>query len=602
MKQLIKICAFGFAVVLVGLMTGQQRTLAHRDDTTQLASYNPSGVVRTININGPLDLDNPFFKALGTNGRSCFSCHRPAQGWTITPESVQERFKESRGLDPIFRTNDGSNCEVTDVSTLRKRRAAYSLLLNRGLIRIGIEVPAGAEFVIESVDDPYNCGAPLTGASMYRRPLPSTNLPFLSAVMWDGRESSSATTVLQDLAKQADDATMGHAQASFHLTPQQAQAIVAFETGLFTAQSHDNDAGQLRAGGAMGGPVALSRQPFFIGINDPVGLNPTGAPFDPRAFTIFREWATRSAESRRNAIDRARMAIARGQEIFNTKPIVITGVAGLNNQTFSNGVTVPDPFTAGKHLVYRLYREEQLQLRCKRPKRRKMVVARRERLQARRPNEAWALDFVADQLVSGCRFRALTIVDVFSPEALAIAVGQRLGADNVVDALNRLVAQRRAPKVIFADNGGEFTGRLLDLWAYHHKVQIDFRRPGKPTDNSFVESFNGSLRDECLNVNWFESMDDAKQSIEAWRVEYNESRPHMGLAGLGRSDEDHNRRKPMLRLVRRTEALHNRRKLTINLDRRRGALQVLIAPMNYRSGLQGTKLKWLLRSRCQVGS
>jgi cytochrome c peroxidase len=344
-RSLMHLCAFVFAVVLVGLMTGQQRTLAHEDDTTPLASDNSSGVVRTININGPLDLDNPFFKALGTNGRSCFSCHRPAQGWTITPESVQERFKESRGLDPIFRTNDGSNCEVADVSTLRKRRAAYSLLLTRGLIRIGIEVPAGAEFVIESVDDPYNCGAPLTGASMYRRPLPSTNLPFLSAVMWDGRESSSATTVLQDLAKQADDATTSHAQGSFHLTPQQAQAIVAFETGLFTAQSHDNDAGQLRAAGAMGGPAALSRQPFFIGINDPVGLNPTGAPFDPRAFTIFSAWATRPVESRRNAIDRARMAIARGQEIFNTKPIVITGVAGLNNQTFSNGVTVPDPFT-----------------------------------------------------------------------------------------------------------------------------------------------------------------------------------------------------------------------------------------------------------------
>ena len=290
-------------------------------------------------------MDNPFFKALGTNGRRCFSCHRPAQGWTITPESVQERFKESQGFDPIFRTNDGSNCEVADVSTFGKRRAAYSLLLNRGLVRIGIEVPAGAEFVIESVDDPYNCGAPLTGASMYRRPLPSTNLPFLSAVMWDGRESSPATTVLQDLAKQADDATMGHAQASFHLTPQQAQAIVAFETGLFTAQSHDNDAGRLSAGGAMGGPVALSQQPFFIGINDPVGLNPTGAAFDPRAFTIFNGWSAGLTESRRDDIDRARMAIVRGQEIFNTRPIVLTGVAGLNNQTFSSGVTVPDPFT-----------------------------------------------------------------------------------------------------------------------------------------------------------------------------------------------------------------------------------------------------------------
>jgi putative transposase len=186
----------------------------------------------------------------------------------------------------------------------------------------------------------------------------------------------------------------------------------------------------------------------------------------------------------------------------------------------------------GKHLVYRLYCEEQLQLRSKRPKRRKMVVARRERLRARRANDAWALDFVSDQLVNGARFRALTIVDVFTRESLAIVVGQRLGAEHVVTALNRLAAQRHAPKVLFLDNGSEFTGRLLDLWAYHLKVQLDFSRPGKPTDNSFVESFNGSLRDECLNTNWFETLDDAKTMIEAWRLEYNESRPHMALDGL----------------------------------------------------------------------
>jgi len=308
-------------------------------DPHQLASDDPTGQVRTFNVNGALDLDNPFFKDLGTNGRTCFSCHRPAQGWTITPVSVEGRFVESQGLDPIFRTNDGSNCEGADVSTVGKRRDAFSQLLNRGLIRIGIDVPAGAEFVIDSVDDPYNCGAPLTAVSMYRRPLPSTNLRFLSAVMWDGRESSPATTTLQDLAKQADDATQGHAQASLHLTPQEAQAIVAFETGLFTAQARDDRGGSLRADGATGGPVALSQQPFFIGINDPVGLNPTGAPFDPNAFTLFNPWAQPDED---DEFTRARRAIARGQQIFNTKPIVISGVAGLNKQTFSNGVTVPE--------------------------------------------------------------------------------------------------------------------------------------------------------------------------------------------------------------------------------------------------------------------
>src|SRR5262249_27551717 len=151
------------------------------------------------------------------------------------------------------------------------RRAAFSQLLNRGLIRVEVDVPAGAEFVIDSVDDPYTCGGPLTAASMYRRPLPATNLRFLSAVMLDGRRSSDTTTILQDLAKQAEDATQGHAQASLHLTAQEAQAIVRFETGLFTAQARDDRAGSLYAAGATGGPVALSQQPFFIGINDPVG-------------------------------------------------------------------------------------------------------------------------------------------------------------------------------------------------------------------------------------------------------------------------------------------------------------------------------------------
>src|SRR5262249_4983965 len=294
----------------IGLLTGQRHILAHDDDTLALVAADDSGIVRTINVNGPIDLTNPFFRSLGTNGRTCFSCHRPAQGWTLTPASVQRRFEESRGFDPVFRTNDGSNCEGADVSTLAKRRSAYSLLLNKGLIRIGIPVPASAEFVIESVDDPYHCGAPLTEASMYRRPLPSTNLRFLSAVMWDGRESSPATSILQDLAHQSNAATRGHAQAVLDLTTEERQAIVAFETGLFTAQVVDRDAGLLREDGAQGGPAALSRQPFFIGINDPVGLNPTNIPFDPRAFTIYTAWSTEQ--------DRARRAIARGQEIFNT--------------------------------------------------------------------------------------------------------------------------------------------------------------------------------------------------------------------------------------------------------------------------------------------
>ena len=188
-----------------------------------------------------------------------------------------------------------------------------------------------------------------------------------------------------------------------------------------------------------------------------------------------------------------------------------------------------DGWQLGRNQAYRIYREERLQLRSKLPKRRKMVVARRERIEPHAVDEVWGLDFVADQLVDGTRFRALTVVDVFSREALAIEVGPRLRSEHVVAVLNRLSAQRRAPKYLSVDNGGEFSGRLVDLWAYHHTVKIDFNRPGKPTDNCYVETFNGSYRDECLNVHWFESMEEAKAISEAWRRDYNETRPHMAL-------------------------------------------------------------------------
>lgn len=183
----------------------------------------------------------------------------------------------------------------------------------------------------------------------------------------------------------------------------------------------------------------------------------------------------------------------------------------------------------GRSLTYRLYTEEGLQLRSKLPRRRKTAVTRRERFVPRRADEAWSMDFVSDQLTNGQRFRALTIVDVFTREALAIKVGRQLRAENVVEVCNGLVARRGAPNRVFTDNGSEFSGRMFDLWAYHHGVRIDFSRPGKPKDNCFVESFNGSLRDECLNVHWFESMDEAKERIEAWRIDYNESRPHQAL-------------------------------------------------------------------------
>jgi putative transposase len=183
----------------------------------------------------------------------------------------------------------------------------------------------------------------------------------------------------------------------------------------------------------------------------------------------------------------------------------------------------------GKNQTYRLYSMEQLQLRTKLPRRRKMVITRVTRIKPVRANQAWSMDFVADQLADGSKFRSLTIVDVYTREALAIEVGSSLRGEHVVATLNRLAAKRGTPTCLLVDNGSEFTGRLLDLWAYHNKTNLDFSRPGKPTDNSFIETFNGSFRDECLNVHWFESLKDATETIEAWRTDYNESRPHTSL-------------------------------------------------------------------------
>jgi putative transposase len=183
----------------------------------------------------------------------------------------------------------------------------------------------------------------------------------------------------------------------------------------------------------------------------------------------------------------------------------------------------------GKKLVYRLYREEGLTLRYKARRKRRAALHRRERVRPTAPNQVWSLDFVADQLADGRRFRALTIMDVFTRESLAIEVGQRLKGEDVVSTLNQIRQKRGVPKFLYCDNGSEFTSQIMDLWAYHNQVRIDFSRPGKPTDNAHVESFNGTLRAECLDAHWFGTLVEAKQIIESWRCEYNESRPHRAL-------------------------------------------------------------------------
>jgi cytochrome c peroxidase len=293
------------------------------DPVGAIATFQPGGATFTAN--------NAFFQDLGTNGRTCFSCHQPQNGWSVSAAGVADRFAASAGTDPIFRLVDGATCPSANVSTLRAKRQAYKLLTDKGLIRIGLPMPATAQFAVTSVSDPYQCTTnPATGltsptsgiVSIYRRPLPSVNLGFLSTIMWDGREAS--------LTSQAIDATLGHAQANVAPNPSQQAEIVAFESGIFTAQALDRKAGTLHQDGALGGPVALSLQlgNFFIGVNDPLGLNPTHAPFNPNIFDLYRPWLGLFG---REDETRYRQSVARGEEIFNTTNINITGVAGLND-------------------------------------------------------------------------------------------------------------------------------------------------------------------------------------------------------------------------------------------------------------------------------
>jgi putative transposase len=179
----------------------------------------------------------------------------------------------------------------------------------------------------------------------------------------------------------------------------------------------------------------------------------------------------------------------------------------------------------------RIYREEGLSLRRK--WRRKGAAGLRVTMPSpQRPNQRWSMDFVTDSIVSGRRFRVLAIVDNFSRECPAIEVDTSLGGTRVVNVLERLSLTRSLPETITMDNGPEFAGKALDAWAYRRGVKLNFIRPGKPIENAFAESFNGRLRDECLNTNWFLSVRHARDIIEDWRKDYNAVRPHSALGGL----------------------------------------------------------------------
>lgn len=318
----------------------------------------PTGLVATYNSAGPIKENGAFFQSLGTNGRSCGTCHLAGDGFGISSRSIQLKYLLTAGRDPLFAAVDGANCP-NDTS---RDPAAHSLLLKNGLIRIPLAVPATAQFKIKSYRDPYGCASVTdhsTGVqtiSVYRRPLPTTNLRFLSAVMFDGRETiqpltaeaTFQTNLTADLMHQSIDATLTHAQAVNQPTLEQQTDIVNFELGLTSAQAYDARAGLLNDKGATGGPAGLAKEAYYPGINDSLGADPDGKAFNSVGFSLFDDWDNLDNSGRRGGYSReqndAREKIAAGQKLFNTHPLTISNVRGLTDNAAlaaALGTTVP---------------------------------------------------------------------------------------------------------------------------------------------------------------------------------------------------------------------------------------------------------------------
>lgn len=293
----------------------------------------PSGTISTFNAAGSIDANGIFFQALGTNARTCGSCHQLSQGMGLSAANAQALFTSSNGADPLFLAVDGANCPTVATGD----SAGHSLVLNNGLIRIAEALPPATQFTVAVAQDPYGC-AVMTNAStgqkmysVYRRPLPASSLTFLSDVMWDTRltvtplnaAAALSANLDTDLGAQAANAIATHEQGSAAPTAAQLSELVAFEQGLYTAEAADTQAGPLTSDGSTGGAAELAAQNYYPGINDAFGQDPKGAAFNPVVFTLFKAWE--------NSPNPAQASIARGEDLFNTAPMQITNVRGLND-------------------------------------------------------------------------------------------------------------------------------------------------------------------------------------------------------------------------------------------------------------------------------
>ena len=299
-------------------------------------------------------LADDFRVTLNTNGRHCETCHSPDNSWSTTPAAFQGRFERglphfsgrcdryptddtatrNDDLEPVFRKRDGSNSPLLDLSTPEARRRAYSLLLSRAVIRIGLAVPADADFDLVAVEDPYGF-ASTKELSLFRRSPPMANLRLSTTVMWDGRENRPCETLTATLVRQAEHAITGHAEGTLPTQPI-LQKIVTAELGLYVAQLIHSRAGQLNEGGAHGGPYFLAQVPFYPAVNAFDRRDPRGQPYTAEVFTLYSAWAALPADTESN---RARAQIAEGERLFNSRLFTISGASGFNDQLGCSEIT-----------------------------------------------------------------------------------------------------------------------------------------------------------------------------------------------------------------------------------------------------------------------
>ena len=341
------------------------------------AAVNGAGLAETVTTSGTLDRTNSFFQRLGTNARTCETCHSPAQGWTLTSLGVTTLFVTTAGKDALFLPHDEGARPDADLSTFLGRFVDFApTLLARGLTRFARTNPATSEYDVTAVQDPS--GFSTTASFMnFRRPTPTANEALVSSVTW----TAGPGTVQNALTGLVGGAANFHEQRdpSTPVPADVAQAQVAFQEGIFFAQSVDAVAGRLDTDGATGGPTNLMNQPFHIGINDIQGQDPAGQPFTSKVFNLFDAWAVydqdghhdhdhayacpagmRNDDTHRRRVAAARAAIYRGQQLFNNAPIQISGVNGLNDllgQTTVTGTcsTCHNSPNVGGHSVVRMF-------------------------------------------------------------------------------------------------------------------------------------------------------------------------------------------------------------------------------------------------------